>query len=274
MSDIPQYSVQAFRLGDYEVPGAEVTWMENWTGREVLVNTIFLIRGHGRNILINTGAPQDLTELNEAWRGFFGFDEAMITRTGDEYPQKALERVGLKPEDIDMVIITPIQIYATANITLFPNARVCISRKGWIEDWCAPTFHLHVPRHLRLPRDQNDYLQNEGWGKLQLLEDEAEILPGLSTFWVGGHHRSSIAVKINTSKGQVIVSDCFFTYANIEQHKYLGVMESMPEIHHAYERIRREGDILLPLYDPEIFERFPDGIVAEQGSAGRRNANA
>jgi hypothetical protein len=38
-------------------------------------------------------------------------------------------------------------------------------------------------------------------------------------------------------------------------------MESMEEIHHAYERIRREGDIVLPLYDPEIFERFTDGLV-------------
>ncbi len=263
MSETPSYSVQAFRLGDYWVPGSEVTWMENWTGRDLLINTIFLIRGGGKNILVNTGAPQDLTELNNAWHDFFGFDEAMITRTGDEYPQKALERVGLKPEDIDMVIITPIQIYATANITMFPNATICINRRGWIEDWCAPTYHLHVPRHLRLPREQNDYLQNEGWEKLCLMDDEHEILRGLSAFWVGGHHRSSIAVKVNTSRGQVIISDCCFTYANIEQDKYLGVMESMPEIHHAYKRIREEADIVLPLYEPEIFERFPDGVVAE-----------
>ena len=57
-----------------------------------------------------------------------------------------LERKVIKPEDITHVIITPIQLYTTANLHLFKNAKICFSRKGWIEDIIAPSYPHHVPR--------------------------------------------------------------------------------------------------------------------------------
>lgn len=185
-----------------------------------------------------------------------------MKRTEEERPQNALKRFGLTPDDIQYVILTPLQAYATANVTLFRNAQICISRKGWIEDFQAPWYPLHVPRHLRIPRDVNDYLQNEGWEKLRLLKDEDEVLPGITTFWAGVHHRSSIAVCVNTAKGKVIITDSFFKYPNVEQGKYLGVGESILEAAVTYQRLRREGDILVPIYDPEVFRRFPNGKIA------------
>ncbi len=257
-----QYTVQAIKVGESVVPGPEVFWMEAWDKKETLWFMMFLIQGGGKNVLVNTGVPQDLTELNRAWMGFFGFPEAQMKRTEEERPQNALKRFGLTPDDIQYVILTPLQAYATANVTLFRNAQICISRKGWIEDFQAPWYPLHVPRHLRIPRDVNDYLQNEGWEKLRLLKDEDEVLPGITTFWAGVHHRSSIAVCVNTAKGKVIITDSFFKYPNVEQGKYLGVGESILEAAVTYQRLRREGDILVPIYDPEVFRRFPNGKIA------------
>ena len=154
------------------------------------------------------------------------------------------------------MLITPLQAYATANIQLFPNAQVCFSRRGWIEDFHAEKFPLHVPRELRIPDDTLRYLMFEGSEKLRLLNDEDEIAPGITAFWTGVHHRSSMAFVIETAGGKVIVSDCFFKYGNVERMEPLGIMESLEECHHAYERIRREGDILIPLYDPEVLARF------------------
>ena len=256
------YSVQAFNAGTFYVPGPEVYWMQHWNTREEMNIIIYLIRGGGHNILINTGPPQDLTALNEGWVKFFGFPEAQIVRTEDQLPQNILRTQGLAPGDIDTVIVTPLQAYATANIHLFPNARICISRKGWIEDFQAPYYHLHVPRHLRIPADVNNYLQNEGWDKLRLLSDEEVILEGLRVFWAGVHHRSSLAVCVETAKGTVILTDSFFKYGNIEQGHYLGVMESMMEADATWARLRREGQILASVYDPEVFARHPGGIIA------------
>ena len=256
------YSVQAFNAGTFWVPGPEVYWMERWNTREEMNVIIYLVRGGGHNILINTGPPQDLTDLNGVWLKFFGFPEAQIVRSEEQLPQNILRSQGLTPDDIDTVIVTPLQAYATANIHLFRNARICISRKGWIEDFQAPYYHLHVPRKFRIPPEVNNYLQNEGWEKVSLLSDEDQIFDGLRVFWAGVHHRSSMAVCIETAKGKVILTDCFFKYGNIEQRRYLGVMESMMEADATWARLRREGQILASIYDPEVFARYPGGVLA------------
>ena len=257
-----KYSVQAFNAGTFWVPGPEVYWMEAWNQREEMNALIYLVRGGGQNILINTGPPQDLGVINKAWLSFFGYPEAQIVRSEDQLPQNILRSHGLAPDDISTVIVTPLQAYATANIAMFRNATIAISRRGWIEDFQAPFYHLHVPRHLRIPPDVNHYLQNEGWEKLRLLADEEEILPGIRAFWAGVHHRSSIAVSIDTERGTVVVTDCFFKYGNIESGRYLGVMESMMEADATWARIRKEADIFASIYDPEVFKRHPGGIIA------------
>lgn len=256
------YSVQAFNGGTFWVPGPEVYWMQRWNTREEMNALIYLVRGGGHNILINTGPPEDLTEINAAWLNFFDYPEAQIVRAEQQRPQNILKSQGLTPDDIDTVIVTPLQAYATANIHLFRKARICISRKGWIEDFQAPYYHLHVPRHLRIPPQVNHYLQNEGWEKVHLLDDEEEIFEGLRVFWAGVHHRSSIAVCIETSKGTVVITDSFFKYGNIEEGHYLGVMESMMEADCTWARIRREAKIFASIYDPEVFHRHPSGVIA------------
>jgi glyoxylase-like metal-dependent hydrolase (beta-lactamase superfamily II) len=257
-----KYTVQAFNGGAFQVPGPEVYWMSHWNKREDMNVILYLVRGGGQNILINTGPPQDLTVLNQAWEDFFGYPEAKIVRAEEHLPQNILRSQNLTPGDISTVIVTPLQGYATANIPMFRNASICISRKGWIEDFQAPTYHLHVPRHLRIPPDVNHYLQNEGWEKVRLLQDEEEILPGIRVFWTGVHHRSSVAVCIDTDKGIVILTDCFFKYGNIEDGYYLGVMESMMEADAAWNRIRKEGNIIASVYDPAVFVRYPGGRLA------------
>ena len=257
-----KYSIQAFNMGTFWVPGPEVYWMEAWNQREEMNVLIYLVRAGDKNILINTGPPQDLTVINAAWLSFFGYPEAQITRTDDQLPQNILKSQGLTPDDISMVLVTPLQAYATANIHLFKNATIGISRRGWIEDFQAPTYHLHVPRHLRIPPEVNQYIQNEGWEKVRLLADEEEVLPGLRVFWAGVHHRSSMGVAIDTEKGTVIISDCFFKYGNVEKGRYLGVMESMMEADATWARIRKEADIIASIYDPEVFARHPNGIIA------------
>jgi hypothetical protein len=81
-------------------------------------------------------------------------------------------------------------------------------------------------------------------------------------FWAGVHHRSSLAICIETAKGTIILTDSFFKYGNIEEGHYLGVMESMMEADATWKRIRREGQILASIYDPEVFKRHPGGVLA------------
>jgi glyoxylase-like metal-dependent hydrolase (beta-lactamase superfamily II) len=235
--------------------------MDRWDDWETLYFWMVVVRGNGKTAIINTGPPADLGALNARWSGAFG-ERGKLAREESERPVAALALMGIKPEEVDYLLITPLQAYATANIQLFPNAQVCFSRRGWIEDFHAEKFSMHVPRELRIPDETLRYLMFEGSEKLRLLNDEDEIAPGITGFWTGVHHRSSMAYVIETARGKVIVSDCFFKYGNVERMEPLGIMESLEECHRAYERIKREGDILIPLYDPEVLERFPEGKIA------------
>jgi hypothetical protein len=93
------------------------------------------------------------------------------------------------------------------------------------------------------------------------MKNECQILPGIDVFWVGVHHRSSVAVKVATVEGTVIFSDCMFRYEHITERRLLGINENMYEALEAYERIRHEADILVPMYDPRVLEKHPGGRI-------------
>ena len=255
------YEIQLLKMGQCEVAGPQVYWMSHWNEWVEMCFWMAVIRGHGKTAIINSGPPADLTELNERWSSGFG-ERGKLVRQESERPIPALASLGIKPEDVDYVLITPLQIYATANIQLFPNAQICISRRGWIEDFHAEKFPMHVPRHLRISDETLRYLMFEGHEKIRLLRDEDEILPGLRCFWAGVHHRSSMCYMIETAKGQVAISDCVFKYKNIEDGEPLGIQESLEEYHWTCRRIRRAAEIFIPLYEPDVIKRFPGGRIA------------
>lgn len=249
------YDVQVLKMGQCQVPGPEVYWMSGWDTWETLFFWMVVIRGHGQTAIINTGPPLDLTPMNEVWAKAIDPRSQMV-RQESERPAAALASIGLTPDAVDYVLITPLQAYATGNIPLFRNAQICISRRGWIEDFHAPRFEMHIPRKLRIPDDVLMYLDVTAPDRLRLLADEDEILPGLTCFSTGTHHRSSMAYCVETSRGRLIASDCFFKHRNVEEMIPLGIMESLEECMLAYQRIRREGRRLLPLYDPLVPERL------------------
>lgn len=179
-----KYHVNVLKVGQCQVRGPEVYWMDAWDEWEELYFYMVLVHGEDRVVVINTGPPQDLTALSARWTATFGERGALI-RSAGETPEAALSRMGVKPADVDFILVTPLQAYAVANIPLFCNARVGISRRGWIEDFHAPSYEMHVPRKLRIPDDLVSYLTIQAPEKVRLLGDEEVILPGLSAFWVG-----------------------------------------------------------------------------------------
>ena len=260
------YSVQVLKVGEFpSLPGPELYWMSGWDHREPLYVYMAVLRGE-KTIVVNTGAPYDLLdELNEHW-GLFAGEGAKLRVLEEERPERALAAIGLAPEDVDFVVLTPLQAYSVGNVDLFRRAQICISRTGWIA-FHAPRYreHPHDRREMVLPERVLVHLVTEAWPRVRLIDGEEEIAPGVTVFWTGVHHRASMAVSVATAKGRVIISDCFFKYRNIEENIPLGINESLEECLAAYQRIRREADLVVPLYDPEVLVRHPGGVIAGPG---------
>lgn len=255
-----KYSLRMVRSGSVDVPAPEVYWMEDFADWTTLEFQVGVIQGGGKTAVINTGFPEEIAPIAAGWRDYLG-DRAVLERPDDWKVQNSLPAIGVDPAAVDFVLITPIQLYATGNLQSFPNAQICVSRRGWIEDIIAPTYPHHVPRQGCISDEDLRWLMFENESNFRLLDDVEEVLPGLTCRWAGVHHRSSMLVEVETESGLAIVSDCAFHYSNVEDNRPLGIAESIIEAHSVYRDIRNRAKHFVPLYDPEIHRRYPDGII-------------
>lgn len=246
-------------MGSGDVPGPEAFWMSHWDEWITLDFQVVLIRGNGVTALINTGPAEDLEPMNFGWSAFLG-ERARFRRGEGEFILDQLDRQGVRPEDVTHVFLTPLQLYSVSNVLAFPNAQIMISRRGW-QHFNQTWRHPHDTRETSIPPDILMALVTTAWPRVVLLDDEHEIAPGLRTWWAGSHHRASFAVEVDTQAGTVVISDAFFLLGNVEQNHPIGICENIYEAMAAYARART-ADVIVPLYDPANFERFPNGVIA------------
>ena len=254
--------VDAIRLGGWRwAPGYEIFWMDMTAPDAPLALIGLVIRAADHVVLVNCGPDPASLPPKPDIDPFISKQHVLEVDQGEALDE-ALAAAGTTVDDITHVIVTPFQTYALGNILRFPNAQLCLSRKGWI-DFHAPRWrsHPHDKRSSCIPDNVLIGLVTDAWPRVRLVEDE-EIVPGVETFWTGVHHRASLAVKIRTRVGTVIAGDAFMRVDNIARRHPIGINESMEEALVAYDRIAREADILIPLYDPAVFERHPGGRIA------------
>jgi hypothetical protein len=240
------YRLDLMPMGKLTVPGPEVFWMSQFEQKLDLTFWMGVLRNDKHTIVVNTGVPS-IEVANK-----YGIKE--IPEGG---AAGALAQINVKADEVDYVIATPFQAYAIGNVDHFPNAEICLSRKGWI-DFHAPKWrkHPHDKREMCIPPHILKYLVIDAWDRVKLLEDEDTIADDVGVFWTGTHHRSSIAVSVETESGRCVLSDAMFYTENVSQMHPLGINESMEECLEAYSRIQKIADHVVPLYDPRIRTNF------------------
>jgi len=257
--DGARYTIAILPVGLGDVPGPELFWMRDFDQWHTLQFQVMLITGPGITALVNTGPARDLTSMNDGWAAFLG-ERARLRREPGEFVLDHLARLNIDPADITHVILTPLQLYTVSNVLAFPNAQICLSKRGWLH-FHTTHEHPHDDRATSIPDDILAALVTDAWPRVRLLEEEDEIAPGLRTWWSGGHHRASLAVEVDTGAGTVAISDSYFVLANVERNHPIGINESFAEIFATYARVRETADIVLPLYDPDNLRRFPTGVI-------------
>jgi glyoxylase-like metal-dependent hydrolase (beta-lactamase superfamily II) len=261
------YRIRALKMGETSVPRAELYWMTHLTGWEPITFWAFLIEHEDRRILLNTGFPEDFSSLHEHWTTWAKAATGEVGHVPVVAPENMIERAleahGLQVGQIDDILVTPLTAYATGGLDRFAKAKIWISRRGWI-DFHAPDSEIpQLPRQIVFPPRVLQSLVGEAADRLRLLPDEeTEIFPGIRSWFCGAHHRSSMVFLVQTPKGRVALTDAVFMYRNYEERIPLGLSESLEEHYHLFARLRRSADLVVPLYDPRVTERHPEGIIA------------
>ena len=160
-----------------------------------------LIRDADHVILVETGAGPKLTEKQ---RGIYGI----------ERPPQLLDELatrGVKPEDVSLVVNTHLHFDhcggntrrdADALVATFPRASYVFQRLEWHDA-------MHPNERTRASYFVDDFAPLEAPGKLEIIDEAVEIVPGVRLDRVQGHTRGTQTVRVSDGDRTVFFSSDF-----------------------------------------------------------------
>ena len=192
-----------------------------------------------------------------------GFDEAMAAQRGRELlhpPADGLKKLGVDPAEVPNVIVTHLHYDHAGNHHLFPKAKYHIQDL----EMRFSTGRYMLNHHSRMPFEEEDVVQMVRKlyaGRLVFHDGDAELAPGLSLHFVGGHSMGLQMVRIHTRRGvMVLASDAAHYYANLEKELPYPITYNVAEALEAYKRAHELADSfdhIIPGHDPLVLEKYP-----------------
>jgi glyoxylase-like metal-dependent hydrolase (beta-lactamase superfamily II) len=213
----------------------------------------FLVEAEGQRILVDTGMDDLDSFISDHLRDKLGLGERGSTSS-------ELARIGLRPEDIDVVLLTHLHFDHAANIALFSSARIILNELEW-RFVTTPQSGPALTREA-FPRGPLAYLIDEAWERFELVNGEVDIAPGVKAIWTGGHTPGHQIVTVDTDIGLVVLAgDEIATYEKLELDIPIGGFHDLDRLIAAMRLIRRLGGLVVPAHEPLVAERHPDGVI-------------
>ncbi|MBM6588934.1 N-acyl homoserine lactonase family protein [Brevibacterium sp. RIT 803] len=191
-----------------------------------------------------------------------GFTREEATRRGKrhygESPIELLDVLGVDPSDVEHVVLSHLHYDHTGFVGAFDSARVHVQRAE-LEFWRSGMACRGAYEHLLNRNDLDTIGRLEAEGRLNVIEGDWTIEPGISLHLVGGHTSGTQVVRVSTSDGPVLLaSDASHFYANIEEDKPYGVVHELPLMYTAFDRLNElagSQGVVVPGHDPRVAER-------------------
>jgi glyoxylase-like metal-dependent hydrolase (beta-lactamase superfamily II) len=148
-------------------------------------------------VLVDTGVGD---KESEKFAGIYGIENAPIGGAGPTQLESALAEVGFSPSDVTLVIDSHLHFdHAGGNtrrgedgvpVLSFPHARYVVRRGEW--DWAHHTNERTAASYFA-----HNYDPVHAAGRLELVDDDREVLPGISLRHTPGHtpHHQGILVE-------------------------------------------------------------------------------
>jgi glyoxylase-like metal-dependent hydrolase (beta-lactamase superfamily II) len=215
---------------------------------------VWLIRGDGREIVVDTG-----------------FSPAMARKRGRDHlrcPTDGLKLLNCDASKVKDVIITHLHYDHVGNFDLFPAATLHLQ---------DVEMHYATGRHMGEERHRFAYEVEEVVGMVRRVYEnrvrfhsgDEEIAPGVSLHLIGGHTMGMQAVRVATRRGWlVLASDASHFYANMEQTRPFPIVFSVADMVAGYERLRAlavSREHIIPGHDPLVMQRYPAPSKALEG---------
>jgi glyoxylase-like metal-dependent hydrolase (beta-lactamase superfamily II) len=255
----PQYEVYAIKYAHHARRKAEnFIGGDPHDGPMPLDYFVWLIRGEGREIVVDTG-----------------FSAAMAAKRQRDHircPTEGLKLLNVEAKDIKDVLITHLHYDHVGNFDLFPAATLHLQD---LEMNYATGRHMAqaVFNGAYEVEDVVGMVRRVYAGRVRFHDGDADIAPGVSVHLIGGHTMGLQVVRVATRRGWVVIaSDASHFYANMEQVRPFPIVFSVADMVQGYDRMRALADSpahIIPGHDPLVLERYAPPNSALQGIVAR-----
>jgi N-acyl homoserine lactone hydrolase len=235
------YTVHPLAVGYNETDQGIMTYQRFYGKRIILPIYTFAIKGEDRKILVDTGIEDFMPSPEIEEQAGFPFMQF----------EDALETIGWKPDEIDIIIHTHLHNDHCENDVLCPNAEVCVQQAemDFFND-PHPIDHRYYP----------DVLEGVN---LKIISGDTEIINGIQVLFTPGHTPGGQSVVVETSKGKAIITGLCCNAENFPPGGGViapGVHRDAIQAYESMKRIKEVADIIIPIHDLEIGKRkvIPD----------------
>ncbi len=185
---------------------------------------VFLIRTDAGNILFDTG-------FNPADMGFLKSVRPRLKITEEDFLPNRLREVGLRPGDIDTVIVSHLHWDHGGFLGAVSQAEIIVQRTEYAFAFSAPAY----ARELYI---QSDYdIPGLRW---RLLDGDEVLMPGLTAIFTPGHStgHQSLLVELPETGPIILGADCGFVLENFEKEIISGSFVSPSDSLHSIKKLK------------------------------------
>lgn len=226
------YSITPLLTGVRNPDQGIMTYQQGYGKRIWLPIWAFLLRGQDRNILIDTGLDENELFCPAGFTEETGMEPASIV--------ELLEREGLVPDDIHIVINTHLHDDHCGNNSLFGKA----------------TFYVHEAEvefcnkpHPIDHRYDSYFIEGQ---QFAYIEEEKELFPGIGVLFSPGHTKGCLSITVETGDGPVVITGFCCNRENFPDNGPAvcpGVHLDAETAWASIQRIQRLGMAILPMHD-------------------------
>ncbi|WP_429459641.1 N-acyl homoserine lactonase family protein [Paraburkholderia sp. JPY465] len=187
-------------------------------------------------------------------------------------PVAGLAQLGVAPEKVAQVVVTHLHYDHAGNLDKFPNAHFHI-HPAELGHACGPYMqHASLRRPYRV--DQICTALRLLYGdRLHFTAESTEIVPGITSHWVGGHTPGMQVVRVLTERGMVVLaSDAMHYYANLERRNPFPILVDTLAYITAWDQLLALADSvdhIVAGHDPKVMALYPNAAPDRPGFAVR-----